>query len=73
MRAALRLQCTQPQPAGIADSHHKFGYFLRRLGLPAEALAHHLACALLHHLLGDTHKLSTSLRAVGFDLSQPGQ
>ena len=68
-RTALRLTYVNPNPRDIAIMHHNLAQYLSRTaGNPAEYHAHRLGAALLRHLIGDTHALAATLRALAGDL-----
>jgi hypothetical protein len=68
-RTALRLAYARPRPWEVATFHDEFGLHLTRGGADTgEALAHHLAAALIHHLIGDTRRFAVSLRTVAAHL-----
>lgn len=68
-RTALRLHYVSLEPRSIAGLHHNLAnYLVHATGTSAEQRAHRIAAALLHHLTGDTHTLTCTLRALGNEL-----
>jgi hypothetical protein len=68
-RTALRLSYTRPDPREISVSHHNLANYLFRTGAESgQQRAHRLAAALLAHLTGGTHELTTTLHALANDL-----
>ena len=69
-RSALRLLYVHADPRDIATGHQNLAHDLSRAptGNRAERRAHRLAAALLGHLTGDTHHLTSRLRVLAADL-----
>jgi tetratricopeptide (TPR) repeat protein len=64
-RTAIRLDYVRPQPRDVATGHHNLGLHLTADdGNPGEVIGHHLAAALLLHLIGDSHNADTVLHAL---------
>jgi hypothetical protein len=69
--AALRLKYTRPDPAAVAISHHNLAHYLNRAGAdPTGQLAHRLASAVIRRLTGQTHQLTSTLRALAGQLRE---
>jgi hypothetical protein len=68
-RSALRLCYLHSDPHQISTAHHHLANYLCRASTdPAEQRAHRLTAALLNHLTGDTHQLTTTLQGLASEL-----
>jgi CHAT domain len=68
-RTSLRLRYLHPDPHDIATAHHHLANYLSHTAPdPAEQRAHRLAAALLHHLTGNTHELTNTLKTLASEL-----
>ena len=62
---ALRLMYLRPDPDSIAGSHHNLALYLQGSGTdPAGQLGHRLAAAVIYQLIGQTHDLAGTVRAL---------
>ena len=68
-RTSLRLRYLHPDPREISTAHHHLANYLSRAsGNPAEQRAHRITASLLHHLTGETHELTRTLRVLASEL-----
>jgi tetratricopeptide (TPR) repeat protein len=68
-QTATRYIYARPEPADIAVGHHNLANYLDRAGSdPAAQRAHRLAAALIYQLIGMTHYLDHTIRALAADL-----
>ncbi|MDQ3824509.1 MAG: AAA family ATPase, partial [Actinomycetota bacterium] len=68
-RISLHLRYLDLDPREIATAHHNLAnYLCRASGKAAEQRAHRLAAALLNHLIGNTHELTSTLEILANEL-----
>ena len=70
-RTALRLGYAHPDPRDLAIGHNNLANYLRKAGGdPAGQRAHRLAAALIRRMVGMTHDLARTRRALAVELGE---